>query len=66
METGSVTEGVNIYWKDRHTACTAFVLPNETEVLFGTLPLEGMDLMVDPKREEVVGIHGDKPLRIVK
>jgi hypothetical protein len=66
LETGSVTEGVNIYWKDRHTICTAFVLPNETEVLFGTLPMEGMDLMVDPKREKVVGIHGDKPLRIVK
>jgi predicted aspartyl protease len=66
METGSVTEAVNIYWKDRHTACTAFVLPNETEILFGALPLEGMDLMVNPKREEVVGAHGDKPLRKVK
>jgi hypothetical protein len=66
LETGSVTEPVSIYWKDRYTACTAFVLPNDTEVLFGALPLEGMDLMVNPKREEVVGVHGDKPLRKVK
>jgi hypothetical protein len=66
VETGSLTEPVTIYWKDRFTACTAFVLPNETEVLFGALPMEGMDLIVCPKREEVVGAHGDKPLRIVK
>jgi hypothetical protein len=66
LETGSVTEGVAIYWKDRYTACTAFVLPNETEILFGALPMEGMDLIVSPKREEVVGAHGDKPLHKVK
>jgi predicted aspartyl protease len=52
VETGFVTEGVNIYWKDRHTVCTAFVLPHETEVLFGALPLEVMDLMVYPKGEK--------------
>jgi clan AA aspartic protease len=66
VETGLVTEGVNIYWQDRHTVCTAFVFPHETEVLFGALPLEGMDLLVDPKRERVIGAHGDKTLRIVK
>jgi hypothetical protein len=66
VEAGSLTEPVTIYWKDRFTACTAFVLPNETEVLFGALPMEGMDLIVCPKHEKVVGAHGDKPLRIVK
>ncbi|MDR3284693.1 MAG: retroviral-like aspartic protease family protein [Treponema sp.] len=64
--TGLVTEPVNVHWKDRQTGCNAFVLPNETEVLFGALPLEGMDLLVDPKRERVIGAHGDKTLRIVK
>jgi hypothetical protein len=39
--TGSITEGVNIYWQDRFTCCNAFVLPHETEVLFGALSLEG-------------------------
>jgi hypothetical protein len=33
---------------------------------FGALPLEGMDLLVDLKRERVIGAHGDKTLRIVK
>jgi predicted aspartyl protease len=65
-ETGAVTEAVNVHWQDRQTACNAFVLPHETEVLFGALPLEGMDLLVDPKHERVIGAHGDKTLRIVK
>jgi hypothetical protein len=64
--SGSITEPVTIYWQDRYTACSAFVLPHETEVLFGALPLEGMDLLVDPKRERVIGAHGDQPLRMVK
>jgi hypothetical protein len=37
---GFTTEPVNIYWQDRYTGCNAFVLPNETEVLLGALPLE--------------------------
>jgi hypothetical protein len=66
MATGFLTEPVLIYWQDRHTACEAFVLANETEVLFGALPMEGMDLMVYPNGEKLIGAHGDKPLRIVK
>jgi hypothetical protein len=66
IETGFVTEAVTVHWKDRFSTCEAFVLPNGTDVLFGALPMEGMDLMVSPKREEVIGAHGDKPLRIVK
>jgi predicted aspartyl protease len=63
---GSITEGVTIYWQDRYTCCNAFVLPNEKAVLLGALPLEGMDVMVDPKRERLIGAHGDQPLRLVK
>jgi hypothetical protein len=66
VESGFLTEGVTVHWQDRLTTCNAFVLPNETEVLFGALPLEGMDLVVCPKLEKVIGAHGDQPLRIVK
>jgi hypothetical protein len=66
VATGLVTEPVNIYWQDRYTGCNAFVLPNETEVLFGALPLEGMDVLVDPKHERLIGAHGDQPLYLVK
>jgi clan AA aspartic protease len=61
-----ITEFVGIRWKDRKFACEAVVLPGENEVLLGVLPLEGMDLTVNPKRQEVIGAHGDKRYNVVK
>jgi clan AA aspartic protease len=63
---GGVTEYVEVRWKDRNTACEALVLPGEEDVLMGAYPLEGMDLMVNPKKQEVVGAHGDKVRYVVK
>jgi clan AA aspartic protease len=54
-----VTEGVRICWKDRDTITRAVVLPKAEEVLLGQIPLESMDLIVHPKKEELVGAHGD-------
>ena len=54
-----ITEPVRIYWKDRDATCQAVVLP-EGEVLLGVIPLEFMDLIVDPVREELIGAHGDR------
>ncbi|MDR3343417.1 MAG: retroviral-like aspartic protease family protein [Treponema sp.] len=65
-EKCSVTEPVTIRWKDRETECRAVVLPHEEDVLLGAYPLEGMDLTINPKREEVTGAHGDKIARMVK
>ncbi|MDR0683559.1 MAG: retroviral-like aspartic protease family protein [Spirochaetaceae bacterium] len=61
-----VTEEVRICWNNRKASCEAVVLPGETEVLLGALPLEIMDLTVNPKRKEVVGAHGDTRLSVVK
>jgi clan AA aspartic protease len=61
-----ITEYVDIRWKDRKTACEAVVLPDEEDVLLGAYPLEGMDLMVHPKTQEVVGAHGDRARSVVK
>jgi clan AA aspartic protease len=63
---GGVTEPVMICWKDRETPCQAVVLPGESEVLLGALPLEGMDLIVHPLRQEVTGAHGDTIRIVVK
>jgi hypothetical protein len=41
-------------------------LENTGEVLLGALPLEDMDLIVDPARQEITGAHGDEILCIVK
>jgi hypothetical protein len=35
------------------------VLP-EGDVLLGVIPLEFMDLVVDPVSEQLVGAHGDR------
>jgi clan AA aspartic protease len=61
-----VTEPVMIHWKDRETPCQAVVLPDEEDVLLGALPLEGMDLIVHPKTNEVTGAHGDTVRIVVK
>ncbi|MDR1232243.1 MAG: retroviral-like aspartic protease family protein [Spirochaetaceae bacterium] len=64
--SSGLTEYVEVCWQDRSTACEAVVLPGEEDVLLGAFPLEGMDLMVHPKKQEVVGAHGDKMRYVVK
>ena len=53
------TEAVYVHWKNRHTPCSAVVIPEAKLILFGAIPMEGMDLMVNPVTQEVVGAHGD-------
>jgi len=55
-----ITEPVMIYWKERSAVTRAVVLPGLEEVLLGAIPLEEMDVMVDPKRLQLVGVHGDQ------
>jgi clan AA aspartic protease len=61
-----VTEPVQVHWKDRRTYCEAFVLPDMDQALLGAIPLEGMDLMVNPGAGELVGAHGDEMLGMIK
>jgi clan AA aspartic protease len=61
-----ITESVDVRWKDRETPCRAVVLPDEKDVLLGALPLEGMDLTINPLRNEVTGAHGDTIHIVIK
>jgi clan AA aspartic protease len=61
-----VTEPVDVHWKDRDCTCRALVLPEAEEALLGAIPLEDMDLMVDPTEQKVKGAHGDEILSMVK
>ena len=61
-----ITDGVEVHWENRHTVCPALVVPGADDVLFGALPMEGMDLIVHPRKEEIVGAHGDTTLRSLK
>ena len=61
-----LTGPVGVKWKDRTTICQAMVVPNTSEVLLGAIPLEGMDLIVNPVSQELVGAHGDEILEMLK
>jgi len=53
-------EAVKVQWKNRNTVVPAIIIPGSEKVLFGAIALEGMDLMVNPVNQEVVGAHGDR------
>ena len=53
---------VEVHWRDRSTTCEALVLPNAKDILLGAIPMEGLDLIVHPQKEEVIGAHGENPM----
>jgi clan AA aspartic protease len=59
-----ITDTVQIQWKDRFANVDAIVFP-EGSPLLGVIPLEFMDLIVDPIRRELVGAHGDQAVLMV-
>jgi clan AA aspartic protease len=61
-----VTEPVEIHWKGRDSACKAIVLPGAEDVLLGAIPLEDMDLIINPARQELTGAHGDEVVCLIK
>ncbi len=55
----STTEPVQIQWKDREHVCQAILIPSADDILLGAIPLEGMDLVINPLKQELTGAHGD-------
>jgi clan AA aspartic protease len=53
-----VTSEVIIHCQNRRTVVNAVVIPGAKRNLLGVLPLEGMDLIIDPKKQTLVGVHG--------
>jgi clan AA aspartic protease len=45
---------VDLYFKNRSTTCRAIVLPGATEVLLGAILLEDLDVLIDPKSQQLV------------
>ena len=66
MQEYQVTAPVDIHWEGRVTSCRALVLPASNDVLLGAIPLEDMDLIIDPARQRLTGAHGDEVLCMVK
>jgi clan AA aspartic protease len=65
-EIYKVSEPVDIHWENRDTTCRALVVPDADHVLLGAIPLEDMDLMVDPIGQRLVGAHGDEVVCMLK
>jgi len=59
------TDAVEIIWKDRSSTIPALVVPGNGKVLLGAIPLEDMDLIVDPSRQVLVHAHGDEILTYI-
>ena len=60
-----ITEPVTIQWKNRSTTLPTVVVADAKKILLGALPLEAMDLIVDPMRQTLAGANGDEPLHVL-
>jgi clan AA aspartic protease len=45
---------VDVRFENRSTTVRALVLPGSEEVLLGAIPLEGLDVFIDPLREKLI------------
>ena len=45
---------VNVKFANRKATCSAFVLPGDSEPLLGAIPMEEMDVLIHPLRQELV------------
>ena len=66
VEICHFTEPVEVHLKDRYTVIPALVLAGTKEILLGAIPLEAMDLIVDPGNRQLTGAHGDQIIHKVK
>ena len=59
MANGSIEEydvvgPVEVRFKNRQSTCRALVLPGDNEPLFGAIPMEDMDVLNHPLRQELI------------
>lgn len=45
---------IDVRFANRRAICSAFVLPGDSEPLLGAIPMEEMDVLIHPKRQELV------------
>ena len=60
--TCDIVGPVDIRFANRSACIRAFVLPGADEVLLGVIPLEEMDVLIDPTTQQLV-VHPDRPDR---
>jgi clan AA aspartic protease len=45
---------IDVRFAIRRAVCSAFVLPGDTVSLLGAIPMEEMDVLIHPKRQELI------------
>lgn len=45
---------VEVRFENRQTTVRAMVLPGDSEVLLGAIPMEDMDVLIDPQRQRLI------------
>jgi len=55
-----VADNVQVRFKNRSTICRAMILPGDCEPLLGAIPLEDMDVLIHPQRQELI-VNPDHP-----
>lgn len=58
--TYDVVGPVLVKFQNRTAGCNALVLPNNAEVLLGAIPMEEMDVLIDPKNQELI-VNPERP-----
>ena len=63
-KTVKIAEAVELHWNNRFMTCNPWVV-GSGNTLLGVIPLEHMDLMVDPVSQTLVGAHGEKEVGLL-
>lgn len=45
---------LDLRFENRHITCRALVLPGDSEPLLGSIPMEEMDVLIDPLRQQLI------------
>jgi clan AA aspartic protease len=60
IEEYDVVGPIVLKFKNRRTVCNAMVLQGDSEPLLGAIPLEDMDVLIHPARQELI-VNPDHP-----
>ena len=55
-----LVKGVELRFENRRVSCRAIVLPDDSEPLLGVIPMEEMDVLIHPQRQELI-VNPDYP-----
>ncbi|MBF0351788.1 MAG: clan AA aspartic protease [SAR324 cluster bacterium] len=56
---------VEVRFQNRSTTVRAMVLPRDSEVLLGAIPMEDMDVLIDPRQQKLV-VNPENPYVVKK